>query len=71
MNEYSNATPRFEIAAFAGSLRQASFNRALLRAATEAAPSRLHIEVYDLKDLPFYNADVEAAGAPKSVRRAA
>jgi chromate reductase, NAD(P)H dehydrogenase (quinone) len=67
MNEYSNATPRFEVAAFAGSLRQASFNRALLRAATEAAPSRLHIVVYDLEDLPLYNADVEAAGAPKSI----
>jgi chromate reductase, NAD(P)H dehydrogenase (quinone) len=67
MNESSNATPRFEIAAFAGSLRQASFNRALIRAATEAAPSSLHIVVYDLKDLPLYNADVDAAGAPKSV----
>lgn len=37
----------FEIVGFAGSLRQASFNRALLRAATELAPARLRITTHD------------------------
>jgi chromate reductase len=59
--------PPLEIAAFAGSLRQASLNRALLRAATELAPADLHIVVYDLMDVPVYNADVEAAGSPPGV----
>jgi chromate reductase len=57
----------FEIAGIAGSLRQASFNRALLRAATELAPANLHITVHDLLSIPLYNADVEARGVPAAV----
>ena len=52
---------------FAGSLRQASFNRALLRAAVELAPPDLAIETFDLIDVPLYNADVEAKGDPAPV----
>jgi chromate reductase, NAD(P)H dehydrogenase (quinone) len=55
------------ILGFAGSLRKGSFNRALLRAAQELAPTNLAIEVFDLSPLPFYNADVEAAGDPDPV----
>jgi chromate reductase len=57
----------YEIAGFAGSLRRASFNRALLRAAQELAPSNLRIRAHDLDPIPLYNADVEAAGAPPAV----
>jgi len=57
----------FNVVAFAGSLRRASFNRALLRAAAELAPSALHIKVFELDDIPLYNEDIEAAGAPPSV----
>ena len=54
----------------AGSLRSASFNRALLRAAVEVAPSGVEITTFDeLGALPFYDADVEAAGEPVPVRR--
>lgn len=60
-------TRPFEIAGIAGSLRQASFNRALLRAAVELAPPTLHITVYDLSPIPLYNGDVEAQGAPEAV----
>ena len=56
----------FDIVAFAGSLRQGSFNRALLRAAIELAPSGLHITIHDLASLPLCNADVEGSGAPRS-----
>jgi chromate reductase len=59
----------FNVVAFAGSLRRASYNRALLHAATELAPSALHIIVLELDDIPLYNEDVEAAGAPASVVR--
>jgi chromate reductase len=54
----------------AGSLRSASFNRALLRAAVEVAPSGVEITTFDeLGALPFYDGDVEAAGEPVPVRR--
>jgi chromate reductase len=51
----------------AGSLRQASFNRALLRAAVELAPPAMTLEVFDLTPVPLYNGDVEAAGDPAPV----
>jgi len=52
-----------------GSLRSASYNRGLLRAARELAPEGMDVEIYDVRDLPFYDGDVEAAGAPESVQR--
>jgi chromate reductase, NAD(P)H dehydrogenase (quinone) len=55
------------IVAFAGSLRRASFNRALIRAARELAPEGMTIEPIEIGRLPFYNADVEAEGDPDSV----
>ncbi len=57
------------IAAFAGSLRRASLNRALLRAAQELAPQGMKIEPIEIGELPFFNADVEAEGDPPSVTR--
>ncbi|MGZ8687696.1 MAG: NADPH-dependent FMN reductase [Gaiellaceae bacterium] len=53
----------------AGSLRSASYNRGLLRAAQELAPAATEIDVFDIRDLPFYDGDVEAAGVPESVQR--
>jgi chromate reductase, NAD(P)H dehydrogenase (quinone) len=55
------------IVAFAGSLRRGSFNRALIKAAQELAPEGMEIELIELGELPFYNADVEAQGDPPSV----
>jgi chromate reductase len=55
------------VVAFAGSLRRASYNRALLHAARELAPDGMTIEIIELADLPLYNADVEAEGDPASV----
>ena len=53
----------------AGSLRAASFNRALLRAAEELAPAGVEITTFDgLGALPLYDGDVEAAGEPMAVR---
>ena len=51
----------------AGSLRKASYNRSLLRAAQQVAPERLRIEVHELDAVPLYNEDVEAAGVPPGV----
>ncbi|HTK92768.1 MAG TPA: NADPH-dependent FMN reductase [Verrucomicrobiae bacterium] len=51
-----------------GSLRKKSFNRGLLRAATEMLPEGMSLDVYDLEALPLYNGDVEAAGLPEPVQ---
>src|SRR2546428_8011970 len=52
---------------FAGSLRQGSYNRALLRAAQALAPEGMAIETFDLAAVPLYNGDVEARGDPDGV----
>lgn len=57
-----------KIIGISGSLRQASFNTALLRAAVELAPPELSIEPASIRDIPLYDGDVEAAsGIPASV----
>lgn len=45
----------------AGSLRRASYNGSLLRAAVELAPPGLTLEVASIRDIPLYDGDVEAA----------
>jgi chromate reductase, NAD(P)H dehydrogenase (quinone) len=61
--------PSIRLLAIAGSLRAASFNRALLRAAVELAPSDVEVTTFDeLGALPFYDGDVEAAGDPIGVQ---
>ena len=57
----------FNVVGFAGSLRRASLNRALLRAAIELAPPSLHIVAHELDGIPLYNAEIEATGAPPGV----
>ncbi len=59
---------RFQILGIAGSLRKASYNRGLLRAAREVAPEGVDIDIFDLLPIPLYNGDVEAAGDPAPVR---
>ena len=50
-----------------GSLRERSYNRALLQAARELAPVGVEIEEFDLAAIPIYNPDVEASGDPQPV----
>ncbi|PQJ26798.1 FMN reductase [Salinibacter sp. 10B] len=59
--------PTTHVFAFAGSLREGSYNRALLRAAQEEAPEGVTIEIFDLTGVPLYNADLEAKGDPDRV----
>src|SRR3954454_14086404 len=49
------------ILGIAGSLRKDSYNRALLRAATELSPAGAAIETFDLNQVPPYNGDHEMA----------
>ena len=43
----------------AGSLRAGSLNRMLLEAARELAPEGMAVEIFDLNDIPLYNADLD------------
>lgn len=50
-----------------GSLRQASANRGLLRAAQAVLPENVTMDIAELGDVPFYNSDIETK--PESVKR--
>lgn len=56
------------ILGISGSLRAASFNTALLRAAQELAPADMHIAIHRLHDLPLFDQDVEEQGDPAPVK---
>jgi chromate reductase len=51
----------------AGSFRDGSYNRGLIRAAAELAPEGVELVEFDLRTLPFYDGDLEAAGDPETV----
>jgi chromate reductase, NAD(P)H dehydrogenase (quinone) len=51
----------------AGSLRRASYNRGLIRAAIDLSPAGSRVISFDLADVPMFNADVEAEGDPTPV----
>ncbi len=51
---------RVRILGFAGSLRKGSYNKSILNAAVELAPSNVEIEIFDLDGIPLYNADIES-----------
>jgi chromate reductase len=50
-----------------GSLRKASYNTGLLRAAVELAPAEMRITVADIAAIPLYNEDVREQGFPPAV----
>lgn len=53
-----------------GSLRAASFNAALLRAAQDLAPEGVTIDIGSIAGVPLFNADDEARdGLPEAVRQ--
>ena len=58
---------RLHVLGLSGSLRKASFNTGLLRAAREVAPNGMEVSIYDIRDLPFYDGDLEEAGDPGPV----
>lgn len=57
------------ILGLSGSLRRASFNSGLLRAAVEVAPLGCRIDIGSIREVPLYDADAESAqGLPASVQ---
>jgi chromate reductase len=57
----------FQIVGIAGSLRKASMNRGLIRAAAEEAPEGIEVVVFELAMVPLYDQDLEDQGDPPSV----
>jgi chromate reductase len=57
----------FHLQGIPGSLRAGSYNRALLRAATEVLPPGVSLDLFQLDDIPLYNADVQSQGDPEPV----
>ena len=55
----------FRIFGFAGSLRQDSFNKAILRAAGEVLPAGVELTIFDLEGIPLFNADLDKQPLPK------
>jgi chromate reductase, NAD(P)H dehydrogenase (quinone) len=56
------------IIGIAGSLRTGSYNMALLRAAAECVSPDTTLEIASIRDIPLYDADVEARGIPDAVQ---
>jgi chromate reductase len=57
----------FHLLGIPGSLREGSYNRALLKAATEVLPPGVSLDLFPLDDIPLYNADVQSRGDPEPV----
>jgi chromate reductase, NAD(P)H dehydrogenase (quinone) len=57
----------FHTLGISGSLRQASYNSAALRAAQELAPDGVVISQADISGIPVYNDEVREQGLPPSV----
>ena len=55
------------IIGLSGSLRKGSFNTALLHVAAEVAPAGCAVRVESIRDIPLYDADLEAAAPPAAV----
>jgi len=60
-------TTILRVAGIVGSLRVASYNGWLLRAAAELAPPELTIVPFGLAEIPMFNQDLEALGDPAPV----
>lgn len=56
-----------KVLGIAGSLRKDSINMAALRAAKQLTPEGMELEIFDLINVPMFNADLEAS-LPESVK---
>jgi chromate reductase len=50
---------RISILGFAGSLRRGSYNKAILRVATELLPQDAELEIFDLEEIPPFNLSIK------------
>ena len=61
-------TQDMKVLAISGSLREKSYNTALLREAQRLAPAGMTIELASIRDFPLYDADLEARAFPQAVK---
>jgi chromate reductase len=54
----------YNVAVIVGSLRRESLSRKAAEALSRLAPANLQLEIVEIRDLPLYDEDVEAAGVP-------
>ena len=59
---------KIKVLGFAGSLRQGSYNKALLRSAADLVPDDMQLEISDLEGIPAFNQDTERDMMPAKVR---
>ena len=58
------------VLALVGSLRAASVNRQVAEVAAENAPDGISVRLYEgLGDIPFYNEEIDGAGAPAAATK--
>lgn len=58
-----------KVLAIPGSLRAAAFSRKALKACIDNAPADMEFETVEIRDIPFYDGDLEvASGLPASVQ---
>lgn len=57
-------TKTFNVAVLVGSLRRDSLSRKAAQALARIAPDNLELKIVEIRDLPLYDEDVEAAGVP-------
>ncbi len=55
----------YKVGVLVGSLRRESINRKAAQALAQLAPDGLALDIIEIGDLPFYDEDVEKAGAPE------
>jgi chromate reductase len=58
-----------KILGISGSLRKASYNTSLLKAAVSLAPGGVDIVMADISEIPLYNEDIRANGFPIVVEK--
>jgi len=69
MTSSSSSPSPLRVLGISGSLRQGSYNTALLRAAIELAPEGMTITPHDIREVPLYDEDVRAKGLPAPVEK--
>lgn len=62
-------TQRLAFLGLSGSLRERSYNTALLRDAAHLLPPNVRMEIGEIRDLPLYDEDVRQRGFPAPVQR--
>jgi chromate reductase, NAD(P)H dehydrogenase (quinone) len=69
MASVTHQSGKIRVLGLSGSMRQNSFNTALLRAAQDLVPDDMRVELYDLSSIPMYNDDLRVSGYPLPVAR--